>query len=48
MNGQVTYEDLVELVGSNRRFDLLVVGLQEAPRDNLARLLQDALLETHQ
>ncbi|XP_022766496.1 type IV inositol polyphosphate 5-phosphatase 11 [Durio zibethinus] len=47
MNGQVSYEDLVELVGSNRRFDLLVVGLQEVPRDNLTRLLQDALTETH-
>ncbi|KAB2082560.1 hypothetical protein ES319_A05G205800v1 [Gossypium barbadense] len=44
---KVSYEDLVELVGSNRRFDLLAVGLQEAPRNNVARLLQDALVETH-
>ncbi|KAK6245341.1 hypothetical protein SCA6_008431 [Theobroma cacao] len=48
MNGKVSYEDLVELVGSNRRFDLLVVGLQEVPRNNLARLLQDALVESHE
>ncbi|XVE69955.1 hypothetical protein DITRI_Ditri10aG0032900 [Diplodiscus trichospermus] len=48
MNGQVSYEDVVELVGSNRRFDLLVVGLQEVPRNNLARMLQDALVETHE
>ncbi|MBA0836959.1 hypothetical protein Goarm_009147, partial [Gossypium armourianum] len=48
MNGQVSYEDLVELVGSNRRFDILVVGLQEVPRNNIARLLQDALVETHE
>ncbi|XVF36172.1 hypothetical protein REPUB_Repub19eG0035100 [Reevesia pubescens] len=44
----VSYDDLVELVGSNSRFDLLVVGLQEVPRNNLAKLLQDALVETHQ
>ncbi|XP_039052751.1 type IV inositol polyphosphate 5-phosphatase 11-like [Hibiscus syriacus] len=48
MNGQVSYEDLVEMTGRNRRFDLLVVGLQEVPRDNVARLLQDALVETHE
>ncbi|XWS24313.1 hypothetical protein CRYUN_Cryun28dG0090500 [Craigia yunnanensis] len=48
MNGQVSYEDLVELVGSNQMFDLLVVGLQEVPRNNLARLLQDSLVETHE
>ncbi|XWS21105.1 hypothetical protein CRYUN_Cryun30bG0026800 [Craigia yunnanensis] len=48
MNGQVSYEDALDLVGSNRRFDLLVVGLQEVPRNNLARLLQDALVETHE
>ncbi|XP_039044401.1 type IV inositol polyphosphate 5-phosphatase 11-like [Hibiscus syriacus] len=48
MNGQVSYEDLVELLGSNRRCDLLVIGLQEVPRKNLERLLQDALSETHE
>ncbi|KAK8642469.1 hypothetical protein V6N13_011811 [Hibiscus sabdariffa] len=45
---KVAYEDLVELIGRNRRFDLLVVGLQEVARDNVARLLQDALVETHE
>ncbi|KAF5740735.1 hypothetical protein HS088_TW11G00813 [Tripterygium wilfordii] len=47
MNGQVSYEDLVEMVGSDRKFDVLVVGLQEVPRRNLGRLLQSALLDTH-
>ncbi|KAK8988938.1 hypothetical protein V6N11_030310 [Hibiscus sabdariffa] len=39
MNGHshlVSYEDLVKLI-----------GLQEVPRDNVAGLLQDALVETH-
>ncbi|XP_020534853.1 type IV inositol polyphosphate 5-phosphatase 11 isoform X2 [Jatropha curcas] len=47
MNGKVSYKDLVELIGSNRKFDLLVVGLQEVPRKNIARLLQAVLLDTH-
>ncbi|KAJ0025170.1 hypothetical protein Pint_08899 [Pistacia integerrima] len=47
MNGQVSYEDLVKLIGSSRKFDLLVVGLQEVPRKNIAQLLQTALAETH-
>ncbi|CAI0425453.1 unnamed protein product [Linum tenue] len=51
MNGQVCYEDLAELVGSHnakeRKYELLVVGLQEAPRRNIARLLQAALANTH-
>ncbi|EEF52518.1 type IV inositol polyphosphate 5-phosphatase 11 [Ricinus communis] len=47
MNGKVSYQDLVELVGSNRKFDLLVVGFQEVPRKNIARLLQAVLLDTH-
>ncbi|GMI91226.1 ARABIDOPSIS THALIANA INOSITOL POLYPHOSPHATE 5-PHOSPHATASE 11 [Hibiscus trionum] len=48
MNGQVSSEDLVELIGRNRRFDLLVVGLQEVARDNVAQFLQDAVVETHE
>ncbi|KAK9216648.1 hypothetical protein WN944_008658 [Citrus x changshan-huyou] len=48
MNGQVSYEDLVELIGSNRKFDLLIVGLQEVPRNNIARLLKRAVAETHE
>ncbi|XAR61811.1 Inositol-polyphosphate 5-phosphatase [Bertholletia excelsa] len=47
MNGQVSYEDIEELVGRDRRYDLLVVGLQEAPRRNISRLLQAALAQTH-
>ncbi|KAF8410625.1 hypothetical protein HHK36_003157 [Tetracentron sinense] len=47
MNGKVSYEDLAEIVGSDRKFDLLVVGLQEVPRRNIAKLLQAVLVETH-
>ncbi|GLU04383.1 hypothetical protein SLE2022_215330 [Rubroshorea leprosula] len=47
MNGKVSDGDLVELVGRNRKFDLMVVGLQEVPRNNISRLLQSVLLETH-
>lgn len=42
-----SYEDIAELVGSSRKFDLFIVGLQEAPRNNILRLLQIALVETH-
>ncbi|XP_052202143.1 type IV inositol polyphosphate 5-phosphatase 11 isoform X2 [Diospyros lotus] len=50
MNGQVRYEDIEKLVGirdHQRRFDLLAVGLQEAPRKDISRLLQTALVQTH-
>ncbi|XP_029130573.1 type IV inositol polyphosphate 5-phosphatase 11 isoform X2 [Cajanus cajan] len=50
MNGQVTFEDLAEMVGSNREFDLLAVGLQEAPpcpRNKVATMLSAALDESH-
>ncbi|KAJ4962814.1 hypothetical protein NE237_022753 [Protea cynaroides] len=47
MNGKVSYQDLAELVGVDRKFDLLVIGLQEVPRCNMRRLLQEALVETH-
>ncbi|XP_061341404.1 type IV inositol polyphosphate 5-phosphatase 11 [Gastrolobium bilobum] len=49
MNGQVSFEDLAEMVGRNREFDLLVVGLQEAPRprNKVATLLKAALNESH-
>lgn len=45
---KVSYEDLVELIGSSRKFDLLIVGLQEVPRNNIARLLKRAVAETHE
>ncbi|KAG7599690.1 Inositol polyphosphate-related phosphatase [Arabidopsis suecica] len=48
MNGKVSYEDLVELVGKERKFDLLVVGLQEAPKTNVDQLLQTASSPTHE
>lgn len=47
MNGKVSYEELEVLVGTNRRFNLLVIGLQEAPRCKIKRLLQSALDDTH-
>ncbi|KAF3446265.1 hypothetical protein FNV43_RR11444 [Rhamnella rubrinervis] len=47
INGQLSYEDLAEVVRNDRNFDLLVVGLQEVPRYNISRLLQEALLESY-
>ncbi|XP_010500275.1 PREDICTED: type IV inositol polyphosphate 5-phosphatase 11-like [Camelina sativa] len=47
MNGKVSYEDLVELLGKDRKFDLLVVGLQEAPKENVAQFLETATSPTH-
>lgn len=39
--------DLEVLIGGERKFDLFVVGLQEVPRTNMARLLQKVLVDTH-
>ncbi|KAG9148095.1 hypothetical protein Leryth_003665 [Lithospermum erythrorhizon] len=48
MNGKkVAYEDIERLVGENRKFDLLVVGLQEAPRDNIMQMFNNTLVDTH-
>ncbi|KAK6131167.1 hypothetical protein DH2020_035087 [Rehmannia glutinosa] len=47
MNGQVEYEDIKKLVGNERKYDLLVIGLQEVPRTNVLELLKNALLESH-
>ncbi|XP_039141115.1 type IV inositol polyphosphate 5-phosphatase 11-like isoform X2 [Dioscorea cayenensis subsp. rotundata] len=47
MNGKLSTKDFIELVGKEPRFDLLAIGLQEAPRQNIAQLLQSALTETH-
>ncbi|EXC07322.1 Type I inositol-1,4,5-trisphosphate 5-phosphatase 11 [Morus notabilis] len=46
-NLKVSSEDLADLVGDNRQFDLLVVGLQEVPRRNVSYLLQEALVESY-
>jgi hypothetical protein len=40
-------EDVAKLVSSDRKFDLLVVGLQEAPKPDVSRVLQEALAGTH-
>ncbi|OVA04571.1 Inositol polyphosphate-related phosphatase [Macleaya cordata] len=48
MNGKVSTQlDLAKLVGGVGKFDLLVIGLQEVPRYDVARVLQEALVETH-
>lgn len=47
MNGKVMSEDLEALVGGDRKFDLFVVGLQEVPRRNMARHLEEVLIHTH-
>lgn len=45
---KVSYEDLVELVGKEKKFDLLVVGFQEAPKTNVAKFLETASSPTHE
>ncbi|KAG8363008.1 hypothetical protein BUALT_BualtUnG0014500 [Buddleja alternifolia] len=47
MNGQVCHEDIEKLVGNERKYDLLVIGLQEVPRTNVLELLENALVESH-
>ncbi|KAF9610003.1 hypothetical protein IFM89_019643, partial [Coptis chinensis] len=47
MNGKVSSRDLAQLVGDEQKYDLLVIGLQEVPRCNIAQLLQEVLVETH-
>ncbi|XP_066325139.1 type IV inositol polyphosphate 5-phosphatase 11-like [Miscanthus floridulus] len=47
MNSKMSVEDVTKLVSSNRKFDLLVVGLQEAPKSDVSQVLQEALAETH-
>ncbi|XP_027148233.1 type IV inositol polyphosphate 5-phosphatase 11 [Coffea eugenioides] len=47
MNGQVSSEDINKLVGKIRKLDLLVIGLQEVPRENIAQLLKNVLADTH-
>ncbi|XP_049390972.1 type IV inositol polyphosphate 5-phosphatase 11 [Solanum stenotomum] len=47
MNGQVPCEDIAKLVGEDRKYDLLVMGLQEAPRNNICKLLKNTLADTH-
>ncbi|OAY85924.1 Type IV inositol polyphosphate 5-phosphatase 11 [Ananas comosus] len=47
MNNKMPTENLSKLVSSDRKFDLLVVGLQEAPICNLAQVLQAAIADTH-
>ncbi|KAF3673588.1 hypothetical protein FXO37_06872 [Capsicum annuum] len=47
MNGQVPCEDIAKLVGEERKYDLLVMGLQEAPRNNICKLLKNTLADTH-
>ncbi|KAL2459157.1 Type I inositol 1 [Forsythia ovata] len=47
MNGKVSYEDIKELVGRDRKYDVLVAGLQEVPRSNILGLFEDALADTH-
>lgn len=44
---KVSYEDIEKLVGGDRKYDVLVAGLQEVPRNNILGLLEDALADTH-
>lgn len=47
MNGKVSCKDLAAVVGNDRQFDLIVVGLQEVPRRNVSQLLQEALVQSY-
>ncbi|CAN8320898.1 unnamed protein product [Cochlearia groenlandica] len=47
MNGKVSYENFVELLGKDKKFDLLVIGLQEAPKTIVSQFLQTALSPSH-
>ncbi|KAF0922224.1 hypothetical protein E2562_029118 [Oryza meyeriana var. granulata] len=47
MNGKMSVEDITKLVSSNRKFDLLVIGLQEVPKCDVAQVLQETMVETH-
>lgn len=47
MNGKGSAKDIAELIGRDRRYEILAVGLQEVPNCNVASLLQSALVETH-
>lgn len=44
---KLSVEDVRKLVSSNRRFDLLVVGLQEVPKCGVTQALQEAMADTH-
>lgn len=44
---KVPCEDIAKLVGEDRKYDLLVMGLQEAPRNNICKLLKNTLADTH-
>lgn len=43
----MSVEDVTKLVSSNRKFDLLVFGLQEVPKCDVAQVLQETMAETH-
>lgn len=44
---KVSSEDIGKLVCRSRKLDLIVIGLQEVPREDVAQLLNDALADTH-
>lgn len=47
MNSKMSVQDVRKLVSSDRKFDLLVIGLQEAPKCDVAQVLQEAMADTH-
>ena len=44
---KMSVEDITKLVRSSRKFDLLVVGLQEAPKCDVSQVLQETMADTH-
>jgi inositol-1,4,5-trisphosphate 5-phosphatase len=43
----MSVQDIRKLVSSDRKFDLLVIGLQEAPKCGVAQVLQEDMADTH-
>jgi hypothetical protein len=44
---KMSAEDVTKLVSSIRKFDLLVVGLQEVPKSEVLQVFQETMSETH-
>ncbi|CAM0875827.1 unnamed protein product [Alopecurus aequalis] len=47
MNSKMSVQDVRKLVSSDRKFDLLVLGLQEAPKSGVVQVLQEDMADTH-
>ena len=46
-SAKMSVQDIGKLVSSDKKFDLLVLGLQEAPKYGVEQVLQEAMADTH-